>query len=66
LDGAPPEPPILFDVLRCPNLTENLNGGQLRQPGLLDRGIDRSQQLIAISTDRGANSRRSFSAFGQR
>jgi hypothetical protein len=53
LDGAPPELPVLFDVLSCPDLTENVNGGQLREPRLLDCGVDRSQQLIAVSTDGG-------------
>ena len=46
LDGAPPELPVRFDVLRCPDLHGELEWwAPLRQPRLLDRGIDRSQQL---------------------
>jgi hypothetical protein len=42
LDGAPPELSVLFGVLRCPDLAENVDSGQLREPRLLDRGVDRS------------------------
>jgi hypothetical protein len=30
-----------------------VDGRQLREPLLLDRGVDRSQQLIAVGTDGG-------------
>ena len=48
----PSELPVLLGVLSCPDLAEDLDGGQLREPRL-DRGVDRSQQLIAVGTDGG-------------
>ena len=45
--------PVLRDILRRPDLAQDLHRRQLRQLRLLGSSVDRGEQLLAVGADRG-------------